>query len=70
MLDGRTVEPRFTERFLLSLKNCSDLLVADDELNILPIYKSIDQIKLEKPGDVSRKDLDQHLSSEQKLLKK
>lgn len=28
---------RFNERFLLSLVNCNDCLVVDDELNVLPI---------------------------------
>lgn len=30
-------EPRFNERFVLSLRDCSGCLVVDDELNILPI---------------------------------
>jgi N-acetyltransferase 10 len=33
------VVPRFNERFLLSLANCSVALVCDDELNVLPISK-------------------------------
>ncbi|KAF6021224.1 NAT10 [Bugula neritina] len=31
------VTPRFNERFILSLKECANCLVTDDELNILPI---------------------------------
>jgi N-acetyltransferase 10 len=31
------VVPRFNERFLLSLGNCSTCLVVDDELNVIPI---------------------------------
>ena len=33
----QTVKPRFNERFLLSLSDCNNCLVIDDELNILPI---------------------------------
>lgn len=33
---GAVVEPRFNERFLLSLTQCTSCLVCDDELNILP----------------------------------
>lgn len=37
--NGLSYEPRFTERFLLSLNNCKDIMVVDDELNVLPIFK-------------------------------
>jgi N-acetyltransferase 10 len=33
---GAVTEPRFNERFLLSLTQCTSCLVCDDELNILP----------------------------------
>ena len=33
------VKPRFNERFILSLTNCENCLVIDDELNVLPIVK-------------------------------
>ena len=33
------VVPRFNERFILSLGGCSNCLVCDDELNILPVSK-------------------------------
>jgi N-acetyltransferase 10 len=33
----KIVKPRFNERFLLSLADCDNCLVIDDELNILPI---------------------------------
>ena len=33
-------EPRFTERFILSLGQCSNCIVMDDEMNILPISKA------------------------------
>ena len=36
---GGDVVPRFNERFILSLANCRNCLVCDDELNILPISK-------------------------------
>lgn len=36
-LKDREFEPRFNERFLLSLTQCDNCLVVDDELNILPV---------------------------------
>jgi N-acetyltransferase 10 len=33
----KVVKPRFNERFLLSLSDCANCLVIDDELNVLPI---------------------------------
>jgi len=36
---GGDVVPRFNERFMLSLANCRNCLVMDDELNILPLSK-------------------------------
>ena len=33
-------EPRFNERFILSLANCNNCIVMDDEMNILPISTS------------------------------
>ena len=45
------VEPRFNERFILSLSNCKTCLAIDDELNILPITQHINDIKeLKVPG--------------------
>lgn len=42
---------RFNERFLLSLGNCADCLVVDDELNILPISSHVRNIQpLDKDG--------------------
>lgn len=35
------ITPRFNERFLLSLSNCSQCLVVDDQLTILPISSSV-----------------------------
>jgi len=34
------VTPRFNERFILSLGNCANCLVCDDELNVLPLSKT------------------------------
>ncbi|EIW67515.1 hypothetical protein TREMEDRAFT_33355 [Tremella mesenterica DSM 1558] len=36
------VQPRFNERFILSLGSCPDCLVLDDELNVLPLSKGKD----------------------------
>ncbi|XP_055388853.1 RNA cytidine acetyltransferase-like, partial [Condylostylus longicornis] len=38
------IEPRFNERFLLSLADCAQCLVVDDELNILPISRHAKKI--------------------------
>ena len=39
------VVARFNERFLLSLSQCGNCLVVDDELNVLPISSSSRYIK-------------------------
>ena len=39
-----SVQPRFNERFMLSLGKCSNALVMDDELNILPVSSTISDI--------------------------
>jgi N-acetyltransferase 10 len=39
------VEPRFNERFILSLKDCKTCIAMDDELNILPITSHMNDIK-------------------------
>eukprot|EP01114_Cavostelium_apophysatum_P015200 TRINITY_DN4099_c0_g1_i2.p1 TRINITY_DN4099_c0_g1~~TRINITY_DN4099_c0_g1_i2.p1 ORF type:complete len:1031 (-),score=293.42 TRINITY_DN4099_c0_g1_i2:2-3094(-) len=41
----REVSPRFNERFILSLSNCSHCLAIDDELNVLPITQHMQQIQ-------------------------
>jgi N-acetyltransferase 10 len=70
------VEPRFNERFLLSLSNCKTCIAIDDELNILPITEHIKAIKevslpgqkaLDKDNKESIQDL--YLTDEQKKLK-
>ena len=38
------VDPRFNERFILSLSSCKNFIAMDDELNILPISSSINEI--------------------------
>ena len=49
------VEPRFNERFILSLGNCKTCIAIDDELNILPITQHIKDIKEAKlPGSESK----------------
>ncbi|KAK4689014.1 N-acetyltransferase 10, partial [Tremellales sp. Uapishka_1] len=37
-----SVQPRFNERFILSLGSCPDCLVLDDELNVLPLSRGKD----------------------------
>ncbi|CAF5077712.1 unnamed protein product, partial [Rotaria socialis] len=32
----RQTEPRFNERFILSLSSCKQCLIVDDQLNVLP----------------------------------
>lgn len=41
----QVVEPRFNERFILSLSDCRTCIVIDDELNILPITAHANEIK-------------------------
>ncbi len=38
------VEPRFNERFILSLGTCKNCIVMDDEMNLLPISSSMEDI--------------------------
>ncbi|KAG5219845.1 DUF699-domain-containing protein [Salix suchowensis] len=40
-----SVIARFNERFILSLGSCSDCLVLDDELNVLPISRADNELK-------------------------
>lgn len=70
------IQPRFNERFLLSLANCKTCIAIDDELNILPLTKHIQDIKevklpgLEsktKDGEVNYEAL--YLTDEQRQLK-
>ena len=72
----QVVEPRFNERFILSLANCKSCIAIDDELNILPITQHINDIKEYKvPGAGSREEGnelqfdDLYLTEEQKQLR-
>lgn len=38
------IEPRFNERFILSLSQCRNCIVMDDELNLLPITSTMNEI--------------------------
>lgn len=53
------VVARFNERFLLSLTKCSNCLVVDDELNVLPISKEAKHITSveENDGGIKEKEL-------------
>jgi N-acetyltransferase 10 len=67
------VEPRFNERFILSLGSCETCIAIDDELNILPITSHIKDIKeVQLPGlaagDAAKPE-DLYLTNEQRELK-
>ena len=66
------VQPRFNERFILSLANCKTCMAIDDELNILPLtqhIKDIQEVKLPgmKEDQVDTENL--YLTAEQRKLK-
>jgi N-acetyltransferase 10 len=66
------VVPRFNERFILSLAKCNNALVMDDELNILPISSTINNITLpSQPSDdnSSIKELQESLVNNQTMSK-
>lgn len=52
------IQPRFNERFLLSLAHCQNCLVCDDELNVLPIskkaLKGLSSVKLKSVDEEDR----------------
>ncbi|KAF4654561.1 N-acetyltransferase 10, partial [Perkinsus olseni] len=67
--DHDTVEPRFNERFILSLADCRNCLVVDDELNVLPVSQAtlgsisetsssenVDQAELATANDEAERD--------------
>ena len=55
---NQSVEPRFNERFILSLSTCKNCIVMDDELNVLPISSHINNIKaIEKEIDFSKENV-------------
>jgi N-acetyltransferase 10 len=49
-----SVIARFNERFILSLGSCTDCLVLDDELNVLPISRGKDIQPLEENHDTGK----------------
>ena len=49
------VEPRFNERFILSLSECRSCIFMDDELNILPISSHLDSIQPVEAGQIINK---------------
>ena len=50
--NNKDIEPRFNERFILSLTSCQNCLVVDDELNLLPITNSMkNMVSLENKID-------------------
>ena len=70
------VVPRFNERFILSLAKCSNCLVCDDELNVLPVSRKTLQtfsngqiekgdagevVKRETPEEIELKELKESL---------
>ena len=64
------MEPRFNERFILSLGSCETCIAIDDELNILPItshIKEIKEVQLPGLGEGAAEDL--YLTKEQRELK-
>ena len=45
---NKDIEPRFNERFILSLTSCKNVLVLDDELNLLPITDNMKKMNYEE----------------------
>ena len=46
--NNKDIEPRFNERFILSLTSCKNCLLVDDELNLLPITNNMKNMKIEE----------------------
>ena len=70
----KVVQPRFNERFILSLSNCKSCIAIDDELNILPLTQNIKDIaEVQLPGQAKAaaegQTVDMYLTSEQRELK-
>lgn len=61
----RQTEPRFNERFILSLSSCKQCLIVDDQLNVLPC-SSEESLKIEA---IPAKTEENSLTSEQIELK-
>jgi len=65
------VEPRFNERFLLSLSKNKNCIIMDDELNILPISDHINNIKpVDEKNIIDRKAQDELVSLKKSLESK
>ena len=58
------IEPRFNERFILSLSSCKNFIAMDDELNILPISSSINEI-----APINSNQIDEKITKELQDLK-
>ena len=70
----QVVQPRFNERFILSLAGCKSCMAIDDELNILPLTNNIRDItEVQLPGMKHAAEtgttVDLYLTQEQKELK-
>ena len=61
----QNIQPRFNERFILSMSNCKTCICIDDELNILPITEHIKYIKeVSLPGANDENIQDLYLTEE------
>jgi len=58
------IEPRFNERFILSMSSCKNFIAMDDELNILPISSSVNEI-----APISSNQIDEKITKELHDLK-
>ncbi len=65
---SKDIEPRFNERFILSLSNCKNCIVMDDEMNILPISSHIKAIEPVKK-DLNLEEENVFLGEREKELK-
>ena len=45
---NKDIEPRFNERFILSLTSCTNVLAVDDELNLLPITDNMKNMSIQE----------------------
>lgn len=64
---NQDVEPRFNERFILSLSTCKNAIVMDDEMNILPISSHIKNLEpVDRNVDVTQENV--FLSGREKEL--
>ena len=60
------VVPRFNERFILSLGKCTNCLVCDDELNVLPLSKSALKRLNESSSSIMKGDTGEVLTTKSK----